>query len=333
MISGQTIGIRSAAGITALLLTLTACGGFDEAMEETEQAEFERSEPEESEAGTPGPDAEGTEEEEPAEETPTSESEEEDAESTSEDEDEDGIDESEVVAEGPGELVTFEVEALDWNEDVFDALGEITGHSGADYRAAAGNPSDYGLPADAPDLQGYLTPGEYRFNEGAEPEDLLQAMVNRTYDRLAGIGVTDRDEQHEVVTMASLIEDEAMPEQYPTVAGVIENRAGDGLLQIDTTVRYGLGDLDRVLTNDDRADASNPYNTYQHPGLPPGPITTPSVEALEAAADPEAHGYYYWTKVNPDTNEAKFAADETTHLQNAQEFVEYCEQNPSSDGC
>lgn len=243
--------------------------------------------------------------------------------------------EEEIDAEGSGELLTFEIEPQDWNIDIYAELSRVTDHSMEDFEAAASDPADFGLPADAPDLQGYLTPGEYTFNEGAEPEDILQAMVDRTYGLLVEAGVTDSSEQHRVITVASLIEGEAQPEQYGILAGIVENRIvpnpeTDGYLEIDTTVRYGLGDLDRDLTAQDREDVSNQYNTYQHTGLPPGPITTPTFDAIRAAAEPEDNSYYYWTLVNPDTMEAKFASDYDTHMQNAQEYRDYCDANPAS---
>jgi UPF0755 protein len=66
-------------------------------------------------------------------------------------------------------------------------------------------------------------------------------------------------------------------------------------LQCDPTVIYGLGpDFDGNLTRKDLRDSSNEYNTYRHGGLPPGPICSPGLASLEAARDPEEHGYLYF---------------------------------------
>jgi len=66
-------------------------------------------------------------------------------------------------------------------------------------------------------------------------------------------------------------------------------------LQCDPTIIYGLGEtFDGNLTRKHINDASNPYNTYQHPGMPPGPICSPGLSAIGAAAHPEAHDYLYF---------------------------------------
>ncbi len=109
-----------------------------------------------------------------------------------------------------------------------------------------------------------------------------------------------RDNPQEVkrlVILASLVEEEsAVTAERPTVAGVYANRLRLGMfLQCDPTIIYGLGEKYRgKIYRSEIEDAKNPYNTYQHPGLPPGPICSPGLESLRAAFNPEAHSYLYF---------------------------------------
>lgn len=215
-----------------------------------------------------------------------------------------------------------------------ESISEATGVDEDELRDAAEDPTDYGLPEQAMTLEGYLAAGEYRFDLEAEPEDMLQEMVDRTVERLEEDGVTEPDEQFERIIIASLLTAEALPDDYRTVAGIIENRLNpendetDGLLQIDATVIYGLGEQSLQFTEEQRQDADNEFNTYVHPGLPPGPIEAPASEAIDAAADPEENDYYYWLTVNIETGETKFAEDYAEHQVYWQEFRDYCADNP-----
>lgn len=213
-------------------------------------------------------------------------------------------------------------------------ISEATGIDQQELDDAAEDPTQYGLPEEALSLEGFLAAGEYRFDLEAEPEDILQEMVDRTFERLEDDGVTETDEQFERIIIASLLTAEALPDDYRTVAGIIENRLNpendetDGLLQIDATVIYGLGQQSLQFTEEERQDADNEFNTYVHAGLPPGPIEAPASEAIDAAADPEDNDYYYWLTVNIETGETKFAEDYAEHQVYWQEFRDYCADNP-----
>lgn len=102
--------------------------------------------------------------------------------------------------------------------------------------------------------------------------------------------------------LASLVEKEtAIAAERPRVAGVYAARLQLGmLLQCDPTIIYGLGQaFDGNLTRAHLRDPGNPYNTYVHPGLPPGPICSPGKAALQAAVRPEHHEYLYFV-ARPD---------------------------------
>lgn len=215
-----------------------------------------------------------------------------------------------------------------------ETISEETGIDAEDLEAAAEDPTDYGLPEEAISLEGFLAAGEYRFALETEPEEILQKMVDRTFERLEEDGVTDPEEQFERIIIASLLTAEALPDDYRTVAGIIENRLNpdneetDGLLQIDATVIYGLNQQSLQFSEEQRQDADNEFNTYVHPGLPPGPIEAPASDAIDAAADPEDNDYYYWLTVNIETGETKFAEDYAEHQVYWQEFRDYCAENP-----
>ncbi|MDI3331119.1 MAG: endolytic transglycosylase MltG [Micrococcus sp.] len=217
--------------------------------------------------------------------------------------------------------------------EAFEAIAASTGIPVEDLEAAAEDPTDFGLPDEAPSLEGYLAPGEYRFDIESEPAEILTLMTEPTFEALEERGVTDEAEQFRTVTIASILEAEALPQDYATVAGIIENRLHpdnpetDGKLQIDATVIYGLGQRQLQFTQEQKQDASNEYNTYVHRGLPPGPIGAPSTQALDAAADPERNDYYYWVTTNIETGETKFAKDYATHQEYQQEYRDYCREN------
>lgn len=108
--------------------------------------------------------------------------------------------------------------------------------------------------------------------------------------------------EREVVTLASIVEEEARhPEERPVIAGVYLNRlAIDMMLQADPTVQYALGaPRERLLYRDIDSVADNPYNTYTHTGLPPGPIASPGEAALRAVLEPADVPYLFFV-ARPD---------------------------------
>ena len=157
-----------------------------------------------------------------------------------------------------------------------------------------------------PTLEGYLFPDTYRFAPGVSLDSVIRLMVNRyrsfwtqaKRSRAEALGLSER----EVTTLASIIQGEARrTEEMATISGVFHNRLEIGyLLQADPTVQYALGARrERLLFADIESVAEHPYNTYTHPGLPPGPIGAPGEAALEAALDPTDVEYLYFV-ARPD---------------------------------
>lgn len=222
-------------------------------------------------------------------------------------------------------------------DDVYENIAEQTRYDIEEIEDAA-DPANFDLPDDATTLEGYIAVGEYHFPMDASIEEILTEMIEPTMDEFERLEITDEEKQHRLVTIASIVEAEALPEDYALVAGIIENRLDstneqtNGYLQIDATVIYGLGIRQLQFTAEDRQDASNEYNTYAHPGLPPGPIGAPSIAALDAAAEPEDSDYYYWITTNIETGETKFSTTYEQHSEYQQEYRAYCDDNPDICG-
>jgi len=132
-----------------------------------------------------------------------------------------------------------------------------------------------------------------------------------------------------VLTKASLVQAEASStEDMAKVARVLENRLADGMpLQLDTTVNYANGKTGITTSAADRKNPS-PYNTYVHPGLPPGAIDNPGEEALRAVLSPAPGDWRFFVVVNPDTGETRFARTGAEHHQNVLLFQQWLREHP-----
>ncbi|GAA3694906.1 hypothetical protein GCM10022377_04640 [Zhihengliuella alba] len=219
-----------------------------------------------------------------------------------------------------------------------EAISEGTGSSVDELAELANQPAAFGLPDSYTNLEGFIHPGEYRFPVGTEPKEVLQQFVDATTEKLAEFGAGDPEQGYRALKIASILQAESRPDDYKTVAGAIENRLNPsntetkGLLQVDSAVVYGLDRYSLEFSAEEKADASNPYNTYQHLGLPPTPIGSPGDRAIEAAVNPDENDYYYWVTVNIETGETKFATTYEEHQRNQQEYRDYCDANPEICG-
>lgn len=218
--------------------------------------------------------------------------------------------------------------------EVFKVLSESSGIPVGEFGKLAQDPTRFGLPKQAPSLEGYLSPGEYRFPLDATAADIINMLVDKTFANLEKAGVEGKDEQYRVLTVASIIEHEGNPRSYQEIAGAIQNRLREPIkeigrfIQSDATVTYGLDRKSYQLTKKEKNDKSNPYNTYANPGLPIGPIGSPLLPAIKAAADPPENPYYYWVTVNLDTGKTLFAERHAGHVKNVNKFQQWCQQNP-----
>lgn len=237
-----------------------------------------------------------------------------------------------LAQESGGKVIYFALSAGMRIGDSLDAIAKASGINRKDLDTLNSQPGQFGLPAQAKNLEGYLAPGEYKLPVGTSAKDILTKLVTATTDELKQDGVTDPAKQYDVLTVASIVQAEGGQADYGNVAGAINNRLKpndqtNGLIQSDATVTYGLGTKTVQLTDAQKQDASNPYNTYAHTGLPPGPIGSPGAKAVAAAAHPTQNDYLFWVTVNLDTGETKFAKTYAEHQTYVAQYQQWCNAN------
>jgi UPF0755 protein len=213
--------------------------------------------------------------------------------------------------------------------NVLKKLSNGTGVPLDELTAASADFASFGIPAEAPSLEGYLFPATYSFDPGLSAQELLQTMVDRMFKSLdaAGVAVEDR---HRVLTLAALIQKEGgSTDDFYKVSRVFTNRLDQGmLLQSDATVSYGSGGTSILTTAAERADASNPYNTYVHAGLPVGPICAPGDDAIDAALNPVDGTWLYFVLVNGKTGETTFSTTLAEHNAAVKVWQKWLKDNP-----
>lgn len=168
----------------------------------------------------------------------------------------------------------------------------------------------------ATSLEGYLFPDTYQFTRTQSMQDILGVMVRHFRQEAKSINLSG--DVHQIVTMASIIEKEtAVPEERPQVASVYYNRLEKRIaLDADPSVIYAsllAGNYDGSLHHAS-LQINSPYNTYKHPGLPPGPIANPGRDSLKAAMHPAETEFYYF--VSDNQGHHRFARSLDEHNRN-----------------
>lgn len=193
-------------------------------------------------------------------------------------------------------------------EETLNVLARGTGLPVQDYVTAARTEA-IGLPRYARKPEGFLFPATYDI----PPNPSATAVLKMTTARFARAAKQARLEEpskygpYDVVTVASLIEGEARrPEDYAKVARVIYNRLRAGQpLGLDSTVNYAMKTSKQAPSKQDIA-VDSPYNTYRRTGLPPGPISSPGEQALDAAKHPARGPWLYFVTTDPESGLTKF---------------------------
>lgn len=211
------------------------------------------------------------------------------------------------------------VEGLTWWQAA--RVVEESGLAGYESFAEAVHDKDllaaWHIPADT--AEGFLYPDTYslpRPRDGdARPivEAMLRAFWRHAAPEVWPGGRPSDKELMRVITLASMVEKETgAAEERGAIAGVFANRLKKRmLLQCDPTTIYGLGlSFDGNLKKGHLQDKGNPYNTYAHGGLPPGPICSPGLDSLQAAAHPEANGYLYFVATGDGRHHFSATLDE-----------------------
>ncbi|MER6339436.1 endolytic transglycosylase MltG [Streptomyces tendae] len=156
-------------------------------------------------------------------------------------------------------------------------------------------------------LEGFLYPSSYSAAKGQKPEDVLKQMVARANEQYEKIGLEQKAEglglegPWELLTAASLVQAEGKThDDFRKMAEVIYNRLKtdntetNQKLQFDSTFNYLMGQSKIHISESEINTNPDPYNTYYHRGLPPGPISNPGEEALQAALNPTEDGWIYF---------------------------------------
>lgn len=178
-------------------------------------------------------------------------------------------------------------------------------------------------------LEGFLFPGTYELARESNVEELIRTLLDSFEANISQEMRAMYDKQglnlYRAVTLASIISREAVVvEEMPMIASVFYNRLSAGmLLESDPTVQYALGYnqaqgtwwTNPLSLADLQVDS--PYNTYRYPGLPPGPIANPGLQALKAVAAPAQTPYYYFRAACDQSGRHIFAETYEEHLGNA----------------
>ena len=208
--------------------------------------------------------------------------------------------------------------------DIAEAV-EALGLGGKDaFRAAASDPSAIrDLDPAARSLEGYLFPSTYRLGRKTPAAQICRMMTDQfraVWKKLDASGV----KPHEVVTLASLVEKETgRGEERPIVAGVYKNRLERGIkLDCDPTTIYAalLENRYRGKIYRSNLDSQNPYNTYQHIGLPPGPIANPGEASLRAAISPAETSHLFFVAKPDGSGGHNFSGTIREHLRAVAEY-------------
>jgi len=166
-------------------------------------------------------------------------------------------------------------------------------------------PARFGV--EGPGLEGYLFPETYQLARGLSVERVVGTLVDhylKVWREIEPAAKARGLSMRDVTILASIVEREtgAVGER-PLIASVFHNRRAIGMrLETDPTVIYGIPNFDGNLTRAHLEDATNTYNTYQIPDLPPGPIANPGAAALRAVVDPADEKYLYFVSRNDGTH-------------------------------
>jgi UPF0755 protein len=151
-------------------------------------------------------------------------------------------------------------------------------------------------------IEGFLYPAQYSFNKSVDGDEILSAMLNRFVSATKDIDWSNERDftPFEIMVIASLVQTEGTPDVFGKVSRVIYNRLEKRMpLQFDSTVHYALERRGEIRVSLVDTKVKNRYNTFVYPGLPPGPIGSPTKPAIDAALNPEVGNWLYFVTVKP----------------------------------
>lgn len=172
-------------------------------------------------------------------------------------------------------------------------------------------------------LQGYLYPDTYRFFDDSNAEAVIIKMLNNFQKKaLTSLKNNDKLSTYEVLILASIVEKEvAKFDDRKIVSGIFMNRLKDGMkLQSDATVNF-ITQSGRSQSTLDDLKIQSPYNTYQVAGLPPGPITNPSVDAIKSVVEYQPNDYYFFLTSRDNPPKTIFSKTFEEHTQAKRQYL------------
>jgi uncharacterized YceG family protein len=221
--------------------------------------------------------------------------------------------------------------------EVFALLSKQTKIPMSEFMKVRKNPKALGLPSWAKgNLEGYLFPAQYDLPPTATATQLLKMMVDRFKTEVTPLNLGTEAKKvkltpRQVIIMASLIQAEAgKSSDYPKIARVIYNRIAKPMnLGFDTTILYALNKRTLNVRNHE-TEINNPYNTYKHPGLTPGPISNPGVAAIKAVLRPANGTWLYFVAVDPTNRITKFGTTDAEKNAMDAQFRAWQKKNPGN---
>lgn len=202
--------------------------------------------------------------------------------------------------------------------------------------AATVDPAELGAPdwaveevrargEDPKRIEGLIAPGQYVLDPNMDAQEILTDLITRSTKKYNDTNIVDRAQAiglkpYELLTAASLVERESPAGEFDKVARVILNRLDEPMrLELDSTVNYGLEDVELATTDEDR-HRETPWNTYAKDGLPDSPIASPSEEAIQAMENPAEGNWLFFVTVD-DKGTTVFTDNYDEHLANVDDAV------------
>jgi UPF0755 protein len=159
------------------------------------------------------------------------------------------------------------------------------------------------LPKGFSNSEGLIFPAQYSFPQGTSAQEAAQSMIDRFSEDLYGKKLLQGNKDfstQQLLTIASIVQAESTNEDFSKVARVIYNRLKIGMpLQMDSTVHFIMQARGDIFLSRKSTTLNSPYNTYRKFGLPPGPICSPSSDAIKATLEPLQGDWLYFITVAP----------------------------------
>ncbi len=232
------------------------------------------------------------------------------------------------IFRGREDEVTLTLSGILWKQDILNVLSNQLEPEASDFKSIIDNQewlAEHGLNSHT--VTAMFLPDSYRFYWDTKAEEVLEKLYAE-YTKFWSYEKRKKAEQlnlniQQVSILASIVDGEAVHfDEMPAIAGLYLNRLRTKMpLQADPTVKYALGKKEiRRLTYEDYK-VNHPYNTYRIAALPPGPISMPSKQAINAVLNPENHDFFYMVARNDRSGYHHFTKDYDEHRAYTKQYI------------